>query len=262
MEELVIVQNGHPRTDSLRMATKFGKRHKHVLRDIRRILSTERFLNGPDLVPLYFVKSSYLDGKGQDQENFIISRKGFTLLAMGFTGEKAMGFKIEFIEAFDRMEAKINQIANSTIASIPNFADPVKAAEAWIEQYRLSENAKLEIADKEALIQDLIPDAKVGQNLGFKDGSVCFATFAPTIGLGRNSLFELLRNEGILISTSGERYNEPYAKYNSWFDLKPGNIQEGPKKGKLWYQTRITPEGQRQLILRYPNGKPKIKQLS
>ena len=35
---------------------------------------------------------------------FVMNRDGFTLLAMGFTGKKAMKFKLDYIAAFNKME--------------------------------------------------------------------------------------------------------------------------------------------------------------
>ncbi|KAA6441475.1 hypothetical protein FEM33_01700 [Dyadobacter flavalbus] len=111
MTELVSNHNGMPTTDSLKVAIKFNKQHKNVLRDIRAILATEQFVSGSKLSALYFIQSEYVDSKGITQEYFIMSRKGFTLLAMGFTGDKALAFKIEYIEEFDRMEEQIKQLS-------------------------------------------------------------------------------------------------------------------------------------------------------
>ena len=40
---------------------------------------------------------------------FVMNRDGFTLLAMGFTGKKAMQFKLAYIEAFNKMEEEIKK---------------------------------------------------------------------------------------------------------------------------------------------------------
>ena len=56
-----------------------------------------------------------------------MTRDGFTLLAMGFTGAKALQFKLAYIAAFNEMEAKLK----SSTPALPNFADPAAAAIAW-----------------------------------------------------------------------------------------------------------------------------------
>ena len=55
-----------------------------------------------------FILSEYTDTKGETRKQYILTRDGFTLLAMGFTGAKAMQFKVAYINAFNRMESIIN----------------------------------------------------------------------------------------------------------------------------------------------------------
>ena len=92
-----------PVANSVEVAKFFGKRHDHVIRDIRKIMSNcpESF-NAPN-----FGAVKYKDSKGELREAFYLTRDGFTLLAMGFTGSKAMRFKIAYIEAFNAMEAEL-----------------------------------------------------------------------------------------------------------------------------------------------------------
>ena len=55
-----------------------------------------------------FIISEYTDEQGKPRKQYILTRDGFTLLAMGFTGAKAMQFKVAYITAFNRMESIIN----------------------------------------------------------------------------------------------------------------------------------------------------------
>lgn len=57
-----------------------------------------------------FAKSTYLNKQKHEQPMFYMNRDGFTLLAMGFNGAKAMGFKLKYIEAFNAMESAINNM--------------------------------------------------------------------------------------------------------------------------------------------------------
>lgn len=56
-----------------------------------------------------FVEESYLNSRNQQQPMFYMNRDGFTLLAMGFTGSKAMEFKLKYIDAFNKMEKQIKE---------------------------------------------------------------------------------------------------------------------------------------------------------
>ena len=96
------VVNGHPTTLSVQVAEYFGKRHDNVIRDIRKLIES-----APSLGLLNFEESSYKNEQGKKQPCYRMDRKGFVLLAMGFTGEKALQFKIAYIDAFDRMEEEL-----------------------------------------------------------------------------------------------------------------------------------------------------------
>jgi anti-repressor protein len=63
------------------VAKAFEKQHKHVLRDIKKLMSHSA-QNWAD----YFKPSTYKDSKGRTLEKFLMNREGFMLLAMGFTG--------------------------------------------------------------------------------------------------------------------------------------------------------------------------------
>ena len=100
------------------MAKVFGKRHDHVLRDIENILNDLREIGtSNDLSNFGLVK--YKDKKGELRPAYQISRDGFSLLAMGFTGKKALQWKMLFINAFNEMEniIKSNNQNNTTIDS-------------------------------------------------------------------------------------------------------------------------------------------------
>lgn len=86
---------------SLDVAETFGKEHKHVLRDIRELGCSEDF-NQSNFGPI-----SYVDSMNRKQEAIIMTRDGFTLLVMGYTGDRAMMFKESYIRQFNAMEAAL-----------------------------------------------------------------------------------------------------------------------------------------------------------
>lgn len=83
---------------SLDVAETFGKEHARVLRDIRELVCSEEFRNGN------FAESYYVNAQNKKQPMYYITRDGFTILAMGYTGEKAMQFKEAYIRQFNAME--------------------------------------------------------------------------------------------------------------------------------------------------------------
>lgn len=90
-------------TTSMHIAAAFGKQHGHVLRNIRKLIDQlpEEF-NGPN-----FGAVAYVDEKGESRAMYRVTRDGFALLAMGFTGKKALDFKVAYIGAFNAMAAQI-----------------------------------------------------------------------------------------------------------------------------------------------------------
>jgi Rha family phage regulatory protein len=89
--------------DSRDVAATFGKEHKHVLRDIRQLIETAPELGRSNFGHTHFINEQ----NGQTYSSFEMDRDGFSLLAMGFTGEKALRWKLKYIQAFNGMEDEL-----------------------------------------------------------------------------------------------------------------------------------------------------------
>jgi Rha family phage regulatory protein len=100
---LVQTNNKKPITTSLKIAEVFEKRHDNVLRDIETLNVPEEFS------ALNFEGTNYTDKQGKTKKSYEITKDGFTLLAMGYTGDKAMKFKLAYINAFNQMEELLIQ---------------------------------------------------------------------------------------------------------------------------------------------------------
>ncbi|QBK08424.1 hypothetical protein FORC83_p043 (plasmid) [Campylobacter jejuni] len=103
MNDLVIMHNEQAVTTSLKVAEIFKKEHRHVIEPIRKLTAEN------SAVRKMFTEDSYLNSRNQKQPMFYMNRDGFTLLAMGFTGSKAMEFKLKYIDAFNKMEKQIKE---------------------------------------------------------------------------------------------------------------------------------------------------------
>lgn len=97
--------SNQPLTNSKLVAEVFGKEHKHVREAIKKLLTTAE----NSTVHQMFSESTYLNEQNKEQPMFIMNQDGFTLLAMGFNGKKAMEFKLKYIEAFNAMKRQIEQ---------------------------------------------------------------------------------------------------------------------------------------------------------
>ncbi|MCR8683758.1 Rha family transcriptional regulator [Campylobacter sp. LMG 17559] len=166
---------------SLDIAKVFGKRHDHLLRDIRNILNELReigasneFLNFGEIVQISKTtnpKNGKLVNRKMPMYN--LTRDAFTLLAMGFTGKKALQFKIAFINAFNQMEQiiknkeieKIKQLKHYDLPDTP-YKEKIANAIKEIEQ---KQNSKfIELIEYEIVEKFKNGKTQVLQKLNFK----------------------------------------------------------------------------------------------
>ena len=117
---MITERDGIPVTTSRVVAEQFSKRHDNVLRDIEDLIgllknegatdedSLPRFGTATaDFAEDNFILTQYTDAQGKTRPMYLLTRDGFTLLAMGFTGARAVQFKVAYINAFNRMERLI-----------------------------------------------------------------------------------------------------------------------------------------------------------
>lgn len=143
MNDLVYMKNDEAVCDSLQVAEKFGKRHDKLISEIERMYSDligeGCAQNGGD--PM-FIKSSYVHPQNKQRyPMYLMNRDGFSLLVMGFTGKKALEWKLQYIKAFNQMENIIKE----------------KSTQVWIETRR---SGKLTRKAETDTIQKLVEYAK------------------------------------------------------------------------------------------------------
>lgn len=240
MKELVFKgESNQVLTNSLLVSEKFGKNHKHVLDAIRELISSAE----KSAVLKMFVPSTYIASNNKENPMFIMNRDGFTLLAMGFTGEKALQFKLEYINAFNKMEEAIKN---------GGFNVPKSFREALLlaaEQQEVIENQQKKIEEKNAKIEADKPKVLFSEAVSASNKSILVRELAKLITqngyqIGEKQLYERLRKAGYLCS-SGESYNQPTQTYMNMglFHLKKTSvICDG--ESKVYTVTKVTPKGQ------------------
>lgn len=201
MKELVFKsEKGLPVTNSLLVAEKFEKNHRDVLESIDELVKGVAEKSA-DL----FYETSYVHPQNkQTYRMYIMNRDGFSLLVMGFTGSKALQFKLDFIDAFNKMEQVIKT---------GGFQVPATFREALLlaaEQQEIIEAQKRQIDTQKPKV--LFADSVTGsqQSCLIKGLSVILAQNG--VDIGQNRLFEWLRKNGYLCNVRGERYNQPTQK--------------------------------------------------
>lgn len=150
-------ESNQPLTNSKLVAEVFEKPHDNVLKAIRKILQGGVVKNNETSM---FEETTYINEQNkQSYPMFIMNQDGFTLLAMGFNGKKAMEFKLKYIEGFNKMKKEIE----SSKPSLPqNYLEALKSlvkAEEEREQLAL-ENRKQQ--------QEIVTISKENMELGNK----------------------------------------------------------------------------------------------
>lgn len=100
------------RVNSLYVARFFEKEHFHVLRDIAKITDTNSGLS-KEFATSNFEPAYYKDSTGRKLPCYMMTRDGFTILVMGYTGKKAMKFKELYIRRFNEMEQFIKTLVTA-----------------------------------------------------------------------------------------------------------------------------------------------------
>lgn len=225
MKELVFKgDNNRIFTNSLLVAEKFNKQHKHVIESIKRIIDSA------DISAQYFVSTTYVDSSGKSNIMYVMNRDGFTLLVMGFTGDKALQFKLDYIEAFNRMEEQIKT---------GDFQIPQSFSEALM----LAAKQQEQIEQANRTISKLQPKADFADKAFETSDKVDIGMAAKILklGFGRNILFKKLKEIGVFFSNR----NEPKQKYINagYFEMTEKFIERENHPGFVVTKVLVTQKG-------------------
>lgn len=235
-------EKGTPVTDSLKVAMVFGKQHKNVMQQVRNLFGSAENSAHKN----WFYKSTYLDAQGKQQPLFVMNRDGFSLLAMSLTGEKALQFKVAFIDLFDKMEKAIAGVQTTTPAIPKTFAEALRLAASQQEQ--IEEQQRL-IEAKEKQIEESAPRVLFSQAVESAESSILIGELAKIlcqngIAIGEKRLFQWMRENEYLCSF-GERYNQPTQRATEMglFEMRKVTIKVGSAT-KVRTTTKVTGKGQ------------------
>lgn len=204
---------GQPVVSSREVANNFGKKHKHVLESIENIKAEN------SAVTKMFIESSYKAGTGKNYKEYLLTRDGFSLLVMGFTGAKALEWKLKYIEAFNKMEQYIKQQVpqlteeDQAILSIVNSTSKAETALAIKNYKEVVEKPLIETIEKQSdAINELKPHAEYAERvLEDNDGLLNPTQIAKDFGMSGQGLNALLHDLGVQYKQNGQWLL--YAKY-------------------------------------------------
>ena len=113
-ENSVFVHGEELKTNSLKVAGAFGKKHFHVMRDIKNIIAQVH----DSFIQSNFGLVEYIDGKGQLRPMYEMTKDGFVLLVMGYNTEQAMQIKLAYIKEFNYMQSSLNELNTSIMTKL------------------------------------------------------------------------------------------------------------------------------------------------
>ena len=147
--ELTII-DGIAFCTSLQVSDHFEKRHDHVLRDIEAtITQVIENLENPKSggTEKFFQKATYTLtnnlGHKVEKPMYLLTRDGFTLLAMSYSGAKAMQFKLAYMQAFNRMETALKyQLDTTEILSRDQLHEIERRIQQASQPFHMKESAR------------------------------------------------------------------------------------------------------------------------
>lgn len=236
-------EKGTPVTDSIKVAGVFGKQYKNIIQAIRNLLgSAENSAHAR-----WFYESTYLDAQGKKRPMFIMNRDGFSLLAMGLNGAKALQFKVAFIDQFNKMEEVVKQVVQQAQPALPT---------TFAEALRLAAEQAEKIEEQQRQIEAERPRVLFSQAVETSQDSILIGELAKLIcqngvDIGEKRLFAWLRSSGYLWQ-QGERYNQPTQKAleKGLFELRKVTINVGDHT-KVRTTTKVTGKGQVYFVNRF-----------
>ncbi|MGV8149660.1 MAG: phage antirepressor KilAC domain-containing protein [Alkaliphilus sp.] len=204
---------------SLDLARLTNKQHHNVMRDIK-----DEIEKIGEIGLIIFDESSYTNKQNKEQPCYTFGRKGAMQIALRYDA------KIRY-----RVIEKIEELENKN--GIPQL--PANFIEA-LERLIVSEKSKIALETKIELMK---PKVELYEVLLSGENNQTIGEVAKSFGLGRNKLFETLRDAKILITT-GAMKNTPYQRYldSEHFDVREVSTVRGDKRINV-VQTMVTPKG-------------------
>lgn len=226
MNELIKImeKDGQLVVSSRQVAENFEKQHKDVLESICKLISQ---MSSAENSANLFIQSEYADKYGRMQKEYLMTRDGFSLLVMGFTGNKALEWKLKYIEAFNHMEAELNSPERI-------MARALKIAEETTNRLRI-DNSRLKVEN-----QIMQPKAEYFDELVDRNLLTNFRETAAQLGVKQKKFITFLIDHKYIYRDKKGKLM-PYAKKNNGlFELRETYHEKTEWSGT---QTLITPKG-------------------
>lgn len=196
------------RVDSLYVAEVFEKNHKEVLRDIRNIATPNSGLS-KEFTERNFALGSYKDKQNQKRPCYYLTRDGFTMLVMGYTGKKALRFKELYIRRFNEMEELIKTLVKAR-TEFPLLTENIKLLHESPKPYHFSNECDL---------INRIVIGKSAKQFKLENGIEKGKSIRPYLSKDQIELIELLQKVDVGLLVAFPNY-EDRKRHLEWYKQK------------------------------------------
>lgn len=222
----VLVQNvgGVLVADSLGVAERFGKSHRHVLEAVDKLVYNLAAENSAANPEAYFIPSEY-ENRGKRYRKFLLTRDGFSLLVMGFTGTAALHWKLLYIEAFNKMEAALRK---QNTPQLEDLADLITQISTQLAPLLTGQTVKEVVVTEPKSLEARPCMRRIEFLKGNRDALPNLLTVYDVrdfLGVGQKFAYELIHKDGFPAKKIGTSYQIPKEDFLKWYDQqgKEGN---------------------------------------
>lgn len=247
MNEVILQnKNGKILASSRDVAEKFGKRNSDVNRAIENLTVQNCTVKN------MFEKTTYTSSRGRKENEYFMDRDGFSLLVMGFTGKKALEWKLKYIDAFNKMEEKLKTSATLTSEEQLKLQlfdkDPLKVVQA--HQQLVSIEINKATAPLIAENNEMKPKAEYHDAISIAENCVNFGKFAATfqnnnkVSFGRNKIMEWCRKNDYLCSSYGLKNKPSQRMLDAGYMKYKQSVNNINGKERITYTPLLTGKGE------------------
>ena len=171
-KDVVITRNndGELVVTSRQIAEDFEKEHFNIVRDIENLI--KGIIKNEDTPEKMFIESEYQNEQNKQwYKEYLLTKDGFSLLVMGFTGAKALQWKLKYIEAFNKMEQAIKERNSNPLSPMEQLRLHYEAIELHEDRIEKIENQleRLEVSPSQRKAIQKARHRRVKELLGGRD---------------------------------------------------------------------------------------------
>lgn len=226
---------------SREIAVNFSREHKNVLRDIHNILN----IGGSKMSRPMFIETKYQHEQNKQwYKEYLITRDGFSLLVMGFTGKEALDWKLKYIDAFNSMEVALKTVSNKANLLV----DIYNGGQAGVLASKALTELEVQKATTPLLkqLEEAKPLVEFAEKIQCTNNNILVRELAKIISnsgilIGEKRLYNKLRELGLVFQATTEPTQRAVDRGLLVVEERVVKTNHGDRSA---FTTKVTPKGQ------------------